>query len=199
MRKEFTYLGLPVTYIVNDGVRYEDVLRNNNVTYDVIPIFIKGLRVLKYNGKFAIVRTANIPEHEVEVIYAFTEMPEDYNLLALIEEVDSQAAGEEPREKCSVFRRLYKIVCTPAEKDYRNRALVEDDPFNLFAGEIDGDYDDQFWIDMLFGFQDYGYPLGRIKEIPMNDDDKELFDELIEKCNKAISNREKEYIDMLNR
>ena len=199
MKKEFEYLGLPVTYILNYGVRYEDVLTEHNITYQIVPIFIKGLRVLKYDGKFAIVKTKDIPEHEFEAIYVFKTMPEDYNILGLIDDIDSQARGGEPRQKKSIFRTIYSIVSAPAERSFAQRKMKDDDILlGYLTDELNGNMDDQYWIDVTFGFQNYGYPLNRIKDLPMEEDDKELYDELMTKAQEALDRRMKSYVNMLN-
>ena len=188
-----------MTYIVNDGVRYEDVLSKNNIPYEVLPVFIKGIRLLRYNDKFALIKVMEIPEYEFEYVYVFEDMPEDYNILNLIEDVDNQRRGEQPQRKKSAFMKLYSMITSEAEKYYRDRTFDSNDILSMgLANEIDGKYDDQFWIDIIFGFQDYGYPMDRIKDLPMNEDDKPFFEELMREAEKAYGNKMTAYVNKLN-
>lgn len=197
--ERYSHFGMPVTYIVNDGVRYEDVLSKNSIPYEVLPVFIKGIRLLRYNDKFALIKVMEIPEYEFEYVYVFEDMPADYNLLNLIEDVDNQRRGEQPQRKKSVFMKLYSMITSEAEKYYRDRVFDSNDILSMgLANEIDGKYDDQFWIDIIFGFQDYGYPMGRIKDLPMNEDDKPFFEELMREAEKAYNNRMTAYVNKLN-
>lgn len=197
--ERYSHFGMPVAYIVNDGVRYEDVLSKNNIPYEVLPVFIKGIRLLRYNDKFALIKVMEIPEYEFEYVYVFEDMPEDYNILNLIEDVDNQRRGEQPQRKKSVFMKLYSMIASEAEKYYRDRTFDSNDILSMgLSNEIDGKYDDQFWIDIIFGFQDYGYQMSRIKDLPMDEDDKPFFEELMREAEKAYGNKMTAYVNKLN-
>ena len=94
MKKEFTHYGQPVLLAGNRS-RYETILEKNNVKYTPLPILSNAYRVIKYNGKYAVILTKKT-EDEPESVIVIESLPDDLNLDALIVDVFGQLRGEAP-------------------------------------------------------------------------------------------------------
>lgn len=94
MKKEFTHYGQKVLLAGNRS-RYETILEKNNVPYTPLPILSKTYRVVKYNGKYAVILTKEL-EDDLESVIVTETLPDDLNIDALIVDVFSQLRGEAP-------------------------------------------------------------------------------------------------------
>lgn len=96
MKKEFAHYGQKVLLAGNRS-RYETILEKNNVPYTPLPILSKTYRVVKYNGKYAVILTKEL-EDDLESVIVTETLPDDLNIDALIVDVFSQLRGEAPAE-----------------------------------------------------------------------------------------------------
>lgn len=94
MKEEFTHYGQPVLLAGNRS-RYETILEKNNVEYTPLPILSNAYRVIKYNGKYAVILTKKA-EEDPESVIVIEVLPDDLNLDALIVDVFGQLRGETP-------------------------------------------------------------------------------------------------------
>ena len=94
MKKEFTHYGQKVLLAGNRS-RYEAILEKNNVPYTPLPILSKTYRVVKYNGKYAVILSKEL-EEDLESVIVTETLPDDLNIDALIVDVFSQLRGEAP-------------------------------------------------------------------------------------------------------
>ena len=87
MKKEFTHYGQKVLLAGNRS-RYEAILEKNNVPYTPLPILSKTYRVVKYNGKYAVILSKEL-EEDLESVIVTETLPDDLNIDALIVDVFS--------------------------------------------------------------------------------------------------------------
>lgn len=174
-----SHYGEPVDTLIQ-SFRYEDVLDENGIKYETQPILVKGIRILKYNGKYAAIKDLPSFDETNELVCVFDKMPDDLDIAKLCDDVLMQRNGESPVRKPSIFRKIFDEGELRARREYLAKA-DESEHFNIILN-LDFPEDDEFFRIVSDQFITYGYyKKEQVSKLPHDDCDEDSFKEVISK------------------
>lgn len=174
-----SHYGEPVDTLIQERC-YEGVLASNGIEYETQPILLKGIRVLKYNGKYAAIKDLPSFDETNELVCVFEKIPDDLDIAALCEDVLMQRNGEKPMHKSSIFRKIFDEGELRARNDY----LSKIDKSKYFDAIFNFDFpeDEEFFRTIKICFMDYGYDTKeQVLRLPHDDCEEGYFQEAVGK------------------